>query len=118
MVVIKDPFRSPTAVIPKVRRSYIDGGAAGNHTVTGIDGQEDRLLSVWRINLTLTEGVPNTTNTWAPTEITAEFRGSGKGITADDTINNAGGTNTTGDLLIVEWYDHDYGEETEVGWQE
>ena len=117
MAVRNDPFRSPTAVIPNVRRSYIDGGAAGNHTVTGIDAQDDRLLSVWVLNLTLNEAAPNTTATWAPVDLTSEFQGTNLGITADNTITNTGGTATTGDLLIVEWEDHDYGRETEVAYQ-
>ena len=33
-------------------------------------------------------------------------------ITAADTINNTGGTATTGDLLLVFWYDDDWHDDT------
>jgi hypothetical protein len=37
-------------------------------------------------------------------------------ISAADTITNASGSNTIGGWLVVEWYDHDYGETVELGW--
>lgn len=64
-------------------KTVIAGGAAGNHTVTGIL-TTDILLAV--IDLT-TEA-----------DLTSEFT-----ITATDTINNGGGTDTTGDNLLVLW---------------
>lgn len=109
--MIADPFRNPTGVIPRVRRAELVGAAAGNHTLTGISVQNDRLLSVRSVTFTLTEGVPNTINTFAVADLTSEFS-----ITADNTINNTGGTDTTGRLLIVEYYDYDYGETSEAPW--
>lgn len=70
----------------------ISGGVAGNLTVTGI-GVGDTLVAV--AGFSLTEGAPNTIN---PQNLGAEFT-----ITATNTINNAGGTNTTGMCLFV-WY--------------
>lgn len=81
----------------KIKTAVITGGAAGNHTVTGIskglkhyDG--DKLISV--IEVAVTTGVP--------TDRTAEFS-----ITADNTINNTGGTDTTNDRLVVIYSDYD-----------
>ena len=70
-----------------VQKALISGGAAGNHTVTGIL-LNDVLVCVWEQNGT----------SGLLTDLTSEFS-----ITADDTINNTGGTATTGDTLIVEW---------------
>ena len=66
----------------------IGGGAAGNHTVTGI-APADQILSV----LHFTAGA-------ALADLTSEFS-----ISAADTINNTGGTDTTGDQLLVIWND-------------
>ena len=59
------------------------GGAAGDITVTGI-AATDRLVSV----INLADGL----------DLTSEFS-----ITAADTINNTGGSATTGDRLLVTW---------------
>jgi hypothetical protein len=64
---------------------YPSGGAAGDHTVTGI-AVGDALLYVWKQDGT--SGII--------TNLTSEFT-----ITGPDTINNGGGTDTTGDNLIV-----------------
>ena len=61
----------------------ITGGAAGDHTVTGI-ATTNRLVSVY-----------NETDT---VELVGEFE-----ITGADTINNAGGTATTADTLTVKY---------------
>lgn len=61
------------------------GSTPGNFTVTGI-ATTDKLVAV----LDLTAG----------TVLTGEFT-----ITAPNTINNGGGTDTTGDVLIVFWLD-------------
>jgi hypothetical protein len=63
------------------------GGVAGDHTVTGIN-VGDELAGVLRQDGT----------TGLLTNLTTEFS-----ITAMNTINNAGGTNTTGDFLVV-WF--------------
>ena len=41
-----DPCRNPTNLIPALRKAYIVGGAAGNHTLTGIT-VEDRIIQVF-----------------------------------------------------------------------
>ena len=81
-----------------VRTTVIDGGAAGDHTVTGI-AVGDALRSVLKLDFTLAEGTPNT-RTWVAEDLTAEFE-----ITAANTINNAGGTDTTGAVLVVVYED-------------
>jgi hypothetical protein len=81
-----------------VRTTVIDGGAAGDHTVTGI-AVGDALRAVLKLDFTLTEGTPNT-RTWAASDLTGEFS-----ITGDNTINNAGGTDTTGAVLVVVYED-------------
>jgi hypothetical protein len=103
----KDPFRSPTVVTPNLKYDFIAGGAAGALTLTGIQLGFDRLHKV--VQLDLVEAAPPT---WAFADLTSEFS-----ITADDTIDNTGGTNTTGDGLFIVWEDHDYGERTDVPWQ-
>jgi len=61
----------------------VAGAAAGNITVTGIK-LNDRLVLVQD----LTTGA----------DITTEFS-----VTADDTINNTGGTSTAGHSVLVTW---------------
>lgn len=63
------------------------GGAAGDITVSGIS-VEDQLISV----VNLDDGA----------DLTSEFS-----ITEADTINNAGGTATTDDTLLVLYNDKD-----------
>lgn len=63
--------------------AVINGGAAGALTVTGIKTR-DTLVSVVQVSA----GVP--------ADLTSEFS-----ISAADTIDNTGGTATTGDKLIV-----------------
>jgi len=70
-----------------VQKSIINGGAAGAHTVSGIL-LNDRLVCVWE-----QDGASGLL-----TDLSSEFT-----ITADDTIDNTGGTATAGDTLIVEW---------------
>ena len=62
----------------------VAGAAAGNITVTGIK-LDDRLVLVQDL-------------TDANSDITSEFS-----ITADDTINNTGGTSTAGHSVLVTW---------------
>jgi hypothetical protein len=71
-----------------LKQALIDGGAAGNHTVTGIE-ENDELVSV----LHYTTGA-------ALADLTSEFS-----ISAADTINNTGGTDSSGDQLWVTWID-------------
>lgn len=87
------PFNE-TFINPMMEFTVIGGGSAGNHTVTGIR-PEDTLKAV--IGFTFNEGTPNTGTARA---LTSEFS-----ITADDTINNTGGTDTTGGILFVFYLD-------------
>jgi hypothetical protein len=71
-----------------VTQAVVAGAAAGNITVTGIKTR-DTLVSVLR-------AVGGGTDVTDVTNLTAEFS-----ITAANTINNTGGTATTGSKLIV-----------------
>lgn len=67
--------------------ALIAGGAAGDHTVTGI---------VKGAELLFVAHMSTTASIATIADLTAEFT-----VTADDTINNAGGTATTNDSLWV-----------------
>lgn len=69
-------------IVPPTEAS-ISGGTAGDHTVSGI-ATTNRLVSVY--------------NEDDEVELVGEFE-----ITGADTINNAGGTDTTGDTLTVKY---------------
>lgn len=71
--------------------SVIAGGAAGDHTVTGI-ALGDEIVAVLEF--------ATAASIATLTDRTAEFT-----ITAADTINNTGGTATTSDSLLVIWVD-------------
>lgn len=77
-----------------IRSAVIAGSAAGNLTVTGI-AVGDYLVGVIRLNRDATAANIDLS------AITSEFT-----ISAANTINNAGGTNTTGDALLVLWQDN------------
>lgn len=68
------------------QKAVITGGGAGNFTCPGIL-TTDSILEVLRLNAGSTV-----------TDLTSEFT-----ITANDTINNTGGTSSTGAQLIVLW---------------
>lgn len=74
------------------KQAVISGGAAGDHTVTGI-ATTDTLLSV-----TYYAGAG--TDVTDVADLTSEFS-----ISAADTINNDGGTATTGGKLVVFYLD-------------
>jgi hypothetical protein len=112
MAVVNNDSPQPSGIIPRMRIGFVPGGAAGNFTVTGIRDGFDRIISVLHLTLTLSEGAPNTTNAWSIADLTSEFS-----ITASDTINNGGGTATTNDLLMVIWYDADWGEQSDPGFR-
>lgn len=84
------------AVIPTgaIKTAVIAGGAAGNLTVTGIN-TTDELVGVVRLDRDATAANINISS------LLSEFT-----ISAADTINNTGGTNTTGDSLLVIYVDH------------
>lgn len=71
-----------------VTQAVVAGAAAGNITVTGIKAR-DRLVSVLR-------AVGGGVDVTDVDDLTDEFT-----ISAADTINNTGGTATTGSTLIV-----------------
>jgi len=71
--------------------ALVDGGSAGDFTVTGI-AVGDRLIFVGEF--ATKAAIATLTN------LTSEFS-----ITAADTINNAGGTATTNDQLLVIYHD-------------
>lgn len=76
--------------LDKYEQTIITGGSAGDHTVTGI-ATADTLLSVIYIASNATELLLA-----GAADLTSEFT-----ISATDTINNTGGTDTTSGLLIV-----------------
>jgi len=76
-------------------QTVIAGGAAGDHTVTGI-ATDDHIVAVWRLNRDAA-----VVATIEITDITSEFT-----ITGADTINNAAGTDTTGDSLMILYINH------------
>jgi len=99
---------------PLIKSATIAGGAAGALTVTGIK-KDDEIVSVVNVSgntqvlaaggaagdLTATgvsagDVLKSVINLTDLTDVTSEFS-----ITADDTINNTGGTATTGDVLLV-----------------
>lgn len=67
---------------------FFVGGAAGDHTVSGII-ESDQIASVEAVEFAA--GVPSAIH-----GLTSEFS-----ITADDTLNNAGGTDTSDMLVFV-----------------
>lgn len=77
-------------LVSSVRAAVVSGAAAGNVTVAGI-AASDTLVLVMRF---IGAGVAVTD----VAGITSEFS-----VTAANTINNTGGTNTTGDKLLVVW---------------
>ena len=80
-----------------IKQTVIDGGAAGDHTLTGISVDDDHLISVVHI-----EG--DGTQLTGGADLTAEFT-----ITDDDTINNAGGTSSANGVLLVTYFDYSAG---------
>lgn len=76
----------------KLVQTVVAGGAAGNITVTGIT-QQDELVGVLSLDFTdASEGAE---------DLLAEFT-----ISAADTINNTGGTASTGGFLLVTYIDN------------
>lgn len=74
--------------------AVVDGGAAGDITVSGIEAQ-DELVGVFHLSVT-----SNFTDTISlgSADLTSEFS-----VSADDTINNTGGTSSASGLLLVIW---------------
>lgn len=72
-----------------LKERLVPGGAAGDFNVPGI-ATADELVAVWEQDGT----------SGLLTDRTGEFT-----ISAPDTINNGGGTDTTGDTLVVKYLD-------------
>ena len=83
--------RAVLATGTSTRQDAIAGGSAGALVLSGVKAT-DRLISVLRLNRDATAATIDIT------DVTAEFT-----ISDDDEIDNAGGTDTTGDSLIVTW---------------
>lgn len=79
----------------------ISGGSAGDHTVSGITAS-DRLVAVLHASTAASIATV--------ADLTGEFS-----ITAADTINNAGGTDTSSDQLWVFYEDANFGPSRIVG---
>ena len=82
-----------SGIAPDMKTAIVAGGTAGNHAVTGIRAGEV-LISVWHQDGT--SGIL--------VDLTSEFQGTGKGIIEDDVIGNSGGTDTSSDFLVVQWF--------------
>lgn len=88
-----DPFRGITGLIPNTRFSLITGGAAGNHTVTGIT-TDDRLIAVLSTagsnaqvtgtNTAIVTGFAANKSTVSAGEDTANTKSIATGLTAPD----------------------------------
>lgn len=78
-----------TLIRPPLRMAIISGGAAGAHAVAAIKNR-DILQQVGYFT--------GSTNTGGG-DLTSEFH-----IAADGSIDNTGGTDTTGKLIYVLWY--------------
>jgi hypothetical protein len=77
-------------------RKVVAGGSAGNITVSGVK-TTDELVAVIRFDVAVDTGSSATGNkVQGVSDVTAEFS-----ISAADTINNAAGTDTSGDTLLV-----------------
>lgn len=70
--------------VPDIKTRSVAGAAAGNLTVTGIK-KGDRLIAVQPVGV-------------ASANLVGQFT-----VTADDTINNTGGTSTAAQFVLVMW---------------
>ena len=86
---------SVTHIDVDVRMVSIEGGAAGDHAVEGITTR-DVLKSVMYFSLDTSDVPDNPDTSLTIATLTDEFK-----ITANGTINNTGGTSTTGGYLVV-----------------
>lgn len=73
-----------TYIVPPIRTRVVAGAAAGDLTVTGIK-LGDKLVAVQRVDA-------------AGANLVDQFT-----ITADDTINNTGGTSTATQVVLIIW---------------
>lgn len=75
-------------ILPAMRLAIIAGGVAGAHVVTGI-----------KVGDVINEVLEQDGVSGLLVDLTSEFS-----ITAADTIDNTGGTDTSGDFLIVRYF--------------
>lgn len=75
---------------PGTRIAVVQGGSAGDITVTGITAK-DTLQSVFSVD---SDATPPTVS-----DVSDEFS-----IASDNTINNTGGTDTSGTVLIILYF--------------
>lgn len=75
--------RTQSSSVPNIKFALVAGAAAGDVTVTGIKAR-DKLLFVAPLD--------------GSADLTSEFS-----VTADDTINNTGGTSTATKVVQVVW---------------
>ncbi len=78
--------------------TVVNGAAAGNNIAVAGIKTGDRLVSVVKLDFTLSEGTPNT-RTWEASDLTSEAS-----IPSDGNIQLST-TNTTGEVLLVLWLD-------------
>lgn len=84
-----------THMRPKLKTYVVAGAAAGNVTVTGVT-TGDEIQSVVAHQVGAAVGVDSVE------DLTSEFA-----ITADDTINNTGGTSSANGFLVIQIWEHD-----------
>lgn len=84
-----------TGIAPALRVTVVAGAVAGDVTVTGIE-PEDRLVSVLEY-----DPDSGSAGVGGLADLSSEFD-----ISDDDTINNGGGTDTSGHDLIVIYHKH------------
>lgn len=125
-VTIDTGLTAPDAITVMVLRAGVDIHADLTITITGsdiviADGAADDILENDVIHWTAFDAsdavlVPVFTGDAGgagslATDLTSEFT-----ISDDDEIDNTGGTDTTGGLLFVMWYDRDFGETVNADW--
>ena len=92
-------FYDATHILPPLKMFLVAGGTAGNHTVTGIT-TNDKLLGVSSIEATASQ--LSTAILGLAGNLLSEFSIDSAGV-----IDNTGGTDTTGAMLIVLYADYD-----------
>jgi len=103
-----DFIQELTHISPAIGYAEGAGGAAGAQTIFSGPKAGDRILHVFSVTLGTTVAVTSdaatvTVTTSIPAsglDLTSEF---GEYATADNTIDNTGGTNCTGTILHVLW---------------
>lgn len=87
-----------------LKTAIVNGGAAGDITVTGIS-TADTIEYIYGAAFTINSATPADNDpidlTSSVGDLTSEFT-----ISAADTINNTGGTATTDNILFVSYWDY------------